>query len=58
MTHRTIDSTSILSEMSLKKFDGSNFSYKKEHMQDYLIVKVLIELIENVTTLNQRNGTS
>ena len=32
-------STSSSSEMSLRKFDGSNFNFWKEQMQDYLIVK-------------------
>ena len=40
-------STSGSSEMSLRKFDGTNFSYWKEQMQDYLIVKAQIDLIEN-----------
>ena len=44
-------STSGLFEMRLKKLDGSNFSYWKEHMQDYLIVKGQIELIENAIIL-------
>ena len=43
-------STSGLSEMSIRKFDGTNFSYWKEQMQDYLIVKGEIDLIENATT--------
>ena len=33
--------------MSLRKFDGSNFNFWKEQMQDYLIVKGQIDLIEN-----------
>ena len=36
--------------MSLRKFDGMNFSYWKEQMQDYLIVKGQIDLIEHATT--------
>ena len=35
--------------MSLRKFDGTNFSYWKEQMQDNLIVKGKINLIENET---------
>jgi hypothetical protein len=30
--------TSGSSEMSLKKFDGTNFNFWKEQMQDYLAV--------------------
>jgi hypothetical protein len=26
------------SEMSIRKFDGTNFNFRKEQMQDYLIV--------------------
>ena len=33
-------------EMSLRKFDGSNFNFWKEQMQVYLIVKGQIDLIE------------
>ena len=33
--------------MSLRMFDGSNFNFWKEQMQDYLIVKDQIDLIEN-----------
>ena len=40
-------STSGSSEMSLRKFDGSNFNFWKEQMQDYLIVKGQIDPIEN-----------
>ena len=32
--------------MSLRRFDGSNFNFWKEKMQDYLIVKGQIDLIE------------
>ena len=39
-------STFDLSEMSLNKFDGSNFNFWKEKMQDYLIVKGQINPIE------------
>ena len=39
-------STSDLSEMSLRKFDGSNVNFWKEQMQDYLIVKGQIDPIE------------
>ena len=37
-------STSGSSEMSLRRFDGSNFNFWKEQMQDYLIVKGQIDL--------------
>ena len=40
-------STSGSSEMSLRKFDGSNFNFWKEQMQDYPIVKGQIDPIEN-----------
>ena len=40
-------STSGSSEMSLRRFDGSNFNFWKEQMQDYLIVKGQIDPIEN-----------
>ena len=40
-------STSGSSQMSLRKFDGTNFRYWKEQMQDYLILKGQIDLIEN-----------
>ena len=33
--------------MSLRKFDGSNFNFWKEQMQNYLIVKGQIDPIEN-----------
>ena len=33
--------------MSLNKFDGSNFNFWKEKMQDYLIVKGQIDPIES-----------
>ena len=39
-------STSGSSEMSLRKFDGSNFNFWKEQMQDYLIVKGQIDPVE------------
>ena len=32
--------------MRLRKFDGSNFNFWKEQMQDYLIVKGQIDPIE------------
>ena len=32
--------------MSLRKFDGSNFNFRQELMQDYLIAKGQIDLIE------------
>ena len=44
-------STSIWSEMSLRKFDRSNFNFGKEQMQDYLIVKGQIDPIENENAL-------
>ena len=40
-------STSGSSKMSLRRFDGSNFNFWKEQMQDYLIVKGQIDPIEN-----------
>ena len=40
-------STSGSLEMSLRRFDGSNFNFLKEQMQDYLIVKGQIDPIEN-----------
>ena len=33
--------------MSLRRFDGSNFNFWKEQMQDYLIVKGQFDPIEN-----------
>ena len=39
-------STSGSLEMSLRRFDGSNFNFRKEQMQDYLIVKGQIDTIE------------
>ena len=33
--------------MILRRFDGSNFNFWKEQMQDYLIVKGQIDPIEN-----------
>ena len=36
--------------MSLRRFDGSNFNFWKEQMQDYLIVKGQIDPIENENT--------
>ena len=39
-------STSGSSKMSLRKFDGLNFNFWKEQMQDYLIVKGHIDPIE------------
>ena len=38
--------TSGSTEMSLRKFDRSNFTFWKEQMQDYLIVKGQIDSIE------------
>ena len=40
------DSTFGSSRMRLRKFDGSNFNFLKEQMQDYLIVKGQIDPIE------------
>jgi hypothetical protein len=40
-------STSGSSEMSIKKFDGTNFHFWKEQMQDYLIVRGQIDPIEH-----------
>ena len=37
--------------MSLRRFDGSNFNFWKEQMQDYLIVKGQIDPIENEVAL-------
>ena len=37
--------------MSLRKFDGSNFNFWKEQMQDYLIVKGRIDPIETKNPL-------
>jgi hypothetical protein len=39
--------TSGSSEMSLRKFDGTNFNFLKEQMQDYLIVLGQIDPIEH-----------
>mgnify|MGYP000665679630 CR=1 FL=1 len=39
-------STSGLLEMSLQNFNDTNFNFWKEQMQDYLIVKGRIDLIE------------
>ena len=47
------DSTSGSSEMSLRKFDGSNFNFWKEQMQDYLIVKGQIDPIETENALEE-----
>ena len=37
--------------MSLRRFDGWNFNFWKEQMQDYLIVKGQIDPIENENVL-------
>jgi hypothetical protein len=37
------------SEMSIRKFDGTNFNFWKKQMQDYLIVRGDIDPIENAT---------
>jgi hypothetical protein len=42
-------STSGSFEMSIRKFDGMNFNFWKEQMQDYLIVRVYIDPIEHDT---------
>jgi hypothetical protein len=42
-------STSGSSEMSIRKFDGTNFHFLKEQMQDYLIVHGYIDPIEHDT---------
>ena len=44
-------STSGSSEMSLRKFDGLNFNFWKEQMQDYLIVKGQIDPMETENAL-------
>ena len=44
-------STSGSSEMTLRKFDRSNFNFWKEQMQDYLIVKVQIDPMETENAL-------
>jgi hypothetical protein len=43
-------STSGSSEMSIRKFDGTNFNFWKEQMQDFLIVRGQIDPIEHDTT--------
>jgi hypothetical protein len=37
------------SEMSIRKFDGTNFKFWKEQMQDYLVVRSYIDPIEHDT---------
>jgi hypothetical protein len=44
---RNMASTSGSFEMSLRKFDGTNFNFWKEQIQDYLIVCGLINPIGN-----------
>jgi hypothetical protein len=44
-------STSGSSEMSIRKFNGTNFNFWKEQMQDYLIVRGQIDPIEHDTAL-------
>jgi hypothetical protein len=44
-------STSGSFEISIRKFDGTNFNFWKELMQDYLIVRGQIEPIEHDTAL-------
>jgi hypothetical protein len=39
------------SEMSIRKFDGTNFNFWKEQMQDYLVVRGYIDPIEHDTAL-------
>jgi hypothetical protein len=43
--------TSGSSEMSIRKFDETNFNFWKEQMQDYLIVRGQIDPIEHDTAL-------
>jgi hypothetical protein len=43
--------TSGSSELSIRKFDGTNFNFGKEQMQDYLIVCGYIDPIEHDTAL-------
>jgi hypothetical protein len=40
-------STSNSFEMSIRKFEGTNFNFWKEQMQDYLIVHGYIDPIEH-----------
>jgi hypothetical protein len=42
-------SSSGSSEMSIRKFDRTNFNFWKEQMEDYLIVRGYIDPIENAT---------
>jgi hypothetical protein len=42
-------SSSGSSDMSIRKFDGTNFNFWKEPMQDYLIVRGYIDPIDNTT---------
>jgi hypothetical protein len=46
---RQLASTSGSSELSIRKFDGTNFNFWKEQMQDYLIVRGYIDPIEHDT---------
>ena len=41
------------SEMSLRKFDNTNFNFWKEQMQDYLIVRGQIDPIEKENALEE-----
>ena len=43
-----MESTSSSLEMSLWKFDGTNFNYWKDQMQDYFIMRGQIDPIKNV----------
>jgi hypothetical protein len=42
-------SSSGSSDMGIRKFDGTNFNFWKEQMQDYLIVRGYIDPIEHDT---------
>jgi hypothetical protein len=46
---RQMASSSGSSKMSVRKFDGTNFNFWKEQMQDYLIVRGYIDPIEQDT---------
>ena len=46
-----VASTSTSFKMSLRNSDGMNFNFRKEQMQDYMVVKGEIDLIENVVAL-------
>ena len=46
-------SRSGLSEMSLRKFNGTNFNFWKGQMQDYVIVRGQINHIKNQRALEE-----